>query len=193
MNLLALSPEGANAEVFFLKSRLKNTIGFFDAAINALLVVLMVSIVTVMLVSVVFRYGLNDSLSWSDELVRYLFVWLTLLGASVAFRDREHIRIDYFLSLCPPRARQVFEMLILSAVTLFFVATLVLGILWVRETSGTRTSALQWPLNWFFYAALPTSSLLGLIYAIRRFRTRQFAEKASSLDELTDTGKESTV
>lgn len=163
-----------------MRKRLKHIMPGLDALVDALLTMLISSIVVIMLVSVVFRYLFNDSLSWSDELVRYLFVWLTLLGSAVAFRDREHIRIDYFLGLCPPPLRQVIDIVILGAVMLFFVATLVLGVLWVRETSGTQTSALRWPLNWFFYAALPTSSLLGVIYAIRRFRTGQFAEQSAS-------------
>jgi TRAP-type C4-dicarboxylate transport system permease small subunit len=148
-----------------------------DSLVNALLSFLIASIVGVMLVSVVFRYVLNSSLSWSDEFVRYLFVWLTLLGSAVVFRDREHIRIDYFISLCPPKLRRVIEVVILCAVTFFFLATLVLGVLWVRETNGTLTSALSWPLNWFFYAALPASSLLGVWYAFRQFFSKQIGEQ----------------
>lgn len=135
-----------------------------------------------MLVSILFRYVLNSSLSWSDEFVRYLFVWLTLLGSAVVFRDREHIRIDYFIGLCPARIRRVIEGVITCAVSLFFIAMLVFGVLWVRETRGTLTSALGWPLNWFFYAALPASSLLGLFYVVRRFICEQNGEQPA-LDE----------
>lgn len=151
-----------------------------DAAIDWLLSALIAAIVAVMLVSILFRYVLNNSLSWSDEFVRYLFVWLTLLGSAVVFRDREHIRIDYFLDLCPPALRRVVDFVLLCSVTLFFLATLVLGAMWVHETSGTLTSALGWPLNWFFYAALPASSLLGVYYAVRRFVNRQFSERPDS-------------
>ena len=151
-----------------------------DKAVDTLLSVMIATIVGVMLVSILFRYVLNSSLSWSDEFVRYLFVWLTLVGSAVVFRDHEHIRIDYFVDLCPKPLRRVIDVAILCAVSLFFVATLVLGVIWVHQTSGTLTSALGWPLNWFFYAALPSSSLLGVFYAARRFLGRQFSDREDS-------------
>ena len=165
-----------------LKDRLERIFSACDAFVNGLLVLLIAVIVGVMLVSIFFRYVLNNSLSWSDEFIRYLFVWLTLVGSAVVFRDREHIRINYFIGLCPKPIRHLLDILILVLVTLFFLATLVLGVMWVNETSGTLTSSLGWPLNWFFYAALPASSLLGIVYAFRRFLGKRIGEQ-SALDE----------
>lgn len=159
-----------------LKNRIKQVALGVDTAIDWLLSAMIAATVVVMLVSILFRYVLNHSLSWSDEFVRYLFVWLTLLGSAVVFRDREHIRIDYFIDLFPPALRRAVDILVLCAVSLFFLATLVLGAMWVHETRGTWTSALGWPLNWFFYAALPASSLLGVYYAVRRFVSRRIGE-----------------
>ena len=63
-------------------------------------IAIMFSIMTaVIFVQVVCRYVLQDSLSWSDELARYLFIWLTFLGAGVAFYEDTHIKVTYFIDM----------------------------------------------------------------------------------------------
>lgn len=133
-------------------------------------------IVSISLLAVFFRYVINDSLYWSDEMVRYLFVWLTMVGSVIVFRDRQHIRVVYFLSLLPEKLRHVLERVSLVLTTLFFLSMVVLGSLWVFETRASLTSTLQWPLNWFFYASLPLTSLLGVLYGIRRLVRGEFGE-----------------
>ncbi len=147
-----------------------------DRAADALLTALSASLSLIVLTAVFFRYALNQSLSWSDELVRYLFVWFTLLGAAVALREREHIRVDYFIGKLPAKMRRAVECLTLTAIGLFHIALIILGFLWVRATRGTLTSALQWPLNLLFYAALPCTALLALWYGARRLLRGEFRE-----------------
>lgn len=139
-----------------------------DRAADTLLATLSAGIVCIVLTSVFFRYVLNHSLSWSDELVRYLFVWFTLLGSAITLREREHIRVEYFAEKLPEGMRNISEIAILICIALFHAALIVLGFCWVWSTRGTHTSALQWPLNIFFYAALPCSAMLTLWYALRR-------------------------
>ncbi len=154
-----------------------------DSAADLVLVVLSAAMVVIVLTAVFCRYVLNHSLVWSDEVVRYLFVWFTLLGAAITLRDREHIRVEYFVELLPPGARRVVEAVMLLGVALFYVAMIVLGFMWVYETRGTSTSALKWPLNWALYGALPTSAVLGAWYSLARLKRGQYSELDASADE----------
>ena len=153
-----------------------------DSAANLVLVVLSAAMVVIALWAVFCRYVLNNSLVWSDEVVRYLFVWFSLLGAAITLRDREHIRVEYFVELLPPGARRLVELVMLLGVLLFYLAMAVLGFIWVYQTNGTFTSALKWPLNWFFYAALPVSAVLGVWYGLRRLKSGQYAELDATAD-----------
>ena len=143
-------------------------------------------LVGLVLVSVFCRYVLNHSLSWSDEVVRYLFVWFTLFGAVVTLREREHIRVEYFVEKFPAALRRVVEIATLLGVCLFQAALVVLGFLWVWSTRGSYTSSLQWPLNLFFYAALPCTSALGVWYTLRRLLHGEYAENDVTAEELSE-------
>jgi TRAP-type C4-dicarboxylate transport system permease small subunit len=133
-------------------------------------------ILVIILLAVFFRYVVNHSLFWSDEVVRYLFVWFTLLGSALVLRDRRHIRVEFFVERMPRSVRAGVECAGFVLVLAFNVFLVVAGFLWVRETSGTYTPALGLPLNWIFYAALPATAVLCCYFGVRRLRARQFAE-----------------
>ena len=131
-----------------------------------LLAVLFAVIILIMIAQVIFRYALNHSLFWSEEIVRYLFIWLVFLGGAMVLRDREHIGVEFFLSKLPDRISQVLEKIntgLIVAVNLLFV---IAGFFWVYEIRGSYSPALGLPLNWLLYGALPVSSLLSLVFGI---------------------------
>jgi len=151
--------------------------------VNIVLVGLFVLILGVVLCAVFCRYVLNQSLTWSDEVVRYLFVWFTLIGSAAVLRDRMHIRVEFFVDLFPMKLRRLLEMSELVLIIAFNAALIVIGLLWVVQTQGTYTPALGMPLNWIFYGALPSTALLSAWFGIRRLRSGQYAEQANNTNE----------
>ena len=109
------------------------------------LVALFTVILAIILAAVFFRYVVNQSLFWSDEVVRYLFVWFTLLGAALVLRDRRHIRVEFFVDQMPDGLRRATESTGLVLILAFNVFLVVAGLLWVQQTSGTYTPALGLP------------------------------------------------
>ena len=146
------------------------------SAADWVLVGLFCIILAIILVAVFFRYVVNQSLFWSDEVVRYLFVWFTLLGAAVVLRDRRHIRVEFFVEHMPRGLRRAVEVAGLLLILAFNVFLVVAGFLWVHQTAGTYTPALTLPLNWVFYAALPFTAALSCWFAVRRLVTGEYAE-----------------
>ena len=69
-------------------------------------VVLMSVMTLIIFIQVVARYVFQNSLSWSEELARYLFIWLVYLGISYGCLMRKHIKIDAALGLFPKKARK---------------------------------------------------------------------------------------
>ena len=134
------------------------------------LALLLGAIVLVMFAQVVFRYTLNNSLSWSEELAKYLFIWLTFLGAALCIRDRIHIGVEFLVDRMSGRWKQYLELVNIFLVTGFNGIIATVGFLWVIETAGTLSPALRLPLNIVFYAALPTASLLSVVYGVIRIK-----------------------
>lgn len=76
-------------------------------------------------VQVVLRYCLGYSLSWSEELARYLFLWQTWIGASYAVKEHKHLRIDIIQNFIKGEKQKIkFELFILL-IWLFFSITIV--------------------------------------------------------------------
>jgi TRAP-type C4-dicarboxylate transport system permease small subunit len=92
----------------------------FIAGCLALMVVLVFG-------NVVLRYAFNSGITISEELSRWLFVWLTFVGAIVALRDHAHLGMDSVVSRLPPRGKKacliLSNLLMLYCVYLFFVGS----------------------------------------------------------------------
>ena len=81
-----------------LSSRLDRLVRWTTAA----LLCIMVAVTTAGVIS---RYGFNSALSWSEELARYLLVWISFLGAAIAAHDNSHIGISFLVDRLPPGLR----------------------------------------------------------------------------------------
>lgn len=67
----------------------------------------LVAMVGLVFGNVVLRYAFNSSITVSEELSRWLFVWITFLGAIIALRERAHLGTDILVSRLPPMGRKV--------------------------------------------------------------------------------------
>jgi tripartite ATP-independent transporter DctM subunit len=82
---------------------------------------LVVAEMVLLLVNVICRYALHKPLTWGDELASLLFIWLSMLGAAIALRRGEHLRLTTVLSRMPPRRQQFFDVLGKSVVLAFLL------------------------------------------------------------------------
>ncbi len=138
----------------------------YEKLINGAAVALFSAMVAVTTLGVFFRYVLNDALPWAEEADRYLFIWLSFVGASITMRYKGHIAVDLLLRYAPPRWRHGL-VLAAQAAVLVFLATVFLASLPVIElTSETRATATDIPLSWVYLAA-PTGCILIGIETLR--------------------------
>lgn len=138
------------------------------AALNAGLIISVALLVLDVVWGVFTRYVMGEQASWTEELARFLLVWVSLLGGAVAFGTKGHLGVDYFVGLLHPDSRK--QMAIFShAVVLFFaVAVFLLGggrvvadALAVEQT----TPALGWKMG-HVYLALPIAGIFIVIFTI---------------------------
>ena len=80
---------------------------WLDANLEKYCCVVLMSVMTrIIFIQVVARYVFQNSLSWSEELARYIFIWLVYLGISYGCQMRKHIKIDAALGLFPKKVRK---------------------------------------------------------------------------------------
>ena len=146
-----------------------NSLDRLSLRINALvehsLVGLGLLMIGVVATQVFFRYVLNYSLFWSEELARYLLVWLTFLGATVAYRRRAHPRIDLFTTRLKPRFRRITTIGAHCVAMAFFSVLIVYGAQFTYFVRLQISPALQIP-KWTVMLVLPLSGIILLLHAM---------------------------
>jgi TRAP-type C4-dicarboxylate transport system permease small subunit len=106
--------------------------------------------------------------SWTEELARYLMIWVGLLGACLAFESRAHLGVDYLVGKFHTSARKVLRLGALLVVLLFAVGVLLVGG-WelVTRTLALKqdTPALGIPKGWV-YLVVPISGVFTVIFTL---------------------------
>lgn len=138
-----------------------------DRTLAIALSTIMALLVLAVLWQVFTRFALRDAASWTEELARYLLIWLSLLGAAYATGSRLHLAVDLLPTRLRGGARRRLERVIDACVLLVAVAILGIGgsrLVWVTLVLGQDSPALGIPLGWV-YLALPLSGVLIAVYA----------------------------
>ncbi len=133
---------------------------------TAVVLLTAVMVATIML-QVFCRFVLGDPLSWSEELARYAFVWITFLGAAVAYRHGGHIVVETVVVLLPRRLQAILAWLVDALMVLALVVLLVQGLNIVEVNSNVESTMLEIPMSWV-YASVPVSAAIMLAYQVER-------------------------
>jgi tripartite ATP-independent transporter DctM subunit len=129
--------------------------------------ILVVAEIVILFAGVVARYGLRSPLIWSDELASILFLWLAMLGAAVAFRRSEHMRMTAIVAGAGPRMWAYLDVVATCAALAFLLMIAWPAYEYAYEESFITTPALQIPNIWRA-AALPVGTGLMALFAVLR-------------------------
>lgn len=151
------------------------------------LAVLTVALLVVDVVwGVVTRYVLGEQAKWTEELARFLLIWVSMLGGALAFRRREHLGIDFVVATLHSDVRsrmQIVKQAIVcfaaAAVFLYGGTRIVFDALTVEQT----TPALGWKMG-YVYCAVPLAGVFILLFALEELtvKLRSSGTSASNVD-----------
>lgn len=114
------------------------------------------------------RYAMGQQANWTEELARFLLVWVTLLGGAVAFGTKGHLGVDYFVGKFHADARKSMAVVGHLIVLFFAVAIFLYGgsrVVNDALTMEQMTPALGWKMG-YVYLALPISGVFMVLYTI---------------------------
>ncbi|WP_029915604.1 TRAP transporter small permease [Pelobacter seleniigenes] len=118
--------------------------------------------------AVFFRYIMGDALNWAEDVLLPAFVWVSLLGTSVAFRYKSHICVDSIQNLMPALLQRQLNRLIQLSILSFCIYLSFQGVKVVLATRGMPWGILQLPPT-YFYVSFPISFFVIFLYALDDF------------------------
>ena len=144
---------------------------FYNELEAWLIALLLGNMVLLIAVQVVMRYVFSNSLSWSEELVRWCFVWFIWIGVSYGFKQRKHVSVTALVNVLPVTLQKYLNIVVNVIVLWFMYKLFQHGYEQITSQIISRQSsiALTWPfsdvrvgMRWL-YASLPFGALLSCL------------------------------
>ena len=148
--------------------------------INYHLIIFLFSIqVLVVFSQVIWRFVFNDPFPWSEELARYLQVWIILLTSTVCIQKSKHLAVDYLTHRLSFKLQRLFKLISMVGITSYILVVIIFGIQFILVVGAQRTPALQIPIGCIYFA-FPIAGIHmffeSLIVMIKVANTRSIAE-----------------
>lgn len=132
-------------------------IRYLDNNMEKILVAVILMAMSVIIgIQVFMRYVMSASLSWSEEIARYLFIWLVYIGISYGVKTRRHIKVDAAMYLFPYKLRPYVSMLgdvcfLIFAILIVFTSY---DVTMSVFATGQNSPAMQIPMGYVYIAPL---------------------------------------
>src|SRR4051812_14463723 len=136
--------------------------------LSFVMVMFLAMMVVMVFGNVVLRYGFNSGITVSEELSRWLFVWMTFLGALVALRSHHHLGTDSLVARLPVRGKKIClgltHLLMLAMCGLMFSCSLQQ----TKINAGTTSAVMEVSMGWFYGAGV-FFSVLAFLFILDDF------------------------
>ncbi|WP_051089739.1 TRAP transporter small permease [Amorphus coralli] len=146
-------------------SMVRKCLDLSETALMAICIAMFAVMVALGIATVFFRFVVESSLAFPDELIRYLFIWLVFLGAAIALRRNSHAAIGVLVEYLPAPLKRGAVMLASLASAAFFAVLIVKGIELTERVGPQISPALEVSMAWV-YAAVPVSGVFLLVYTL---------------------------
>ena len=134
-------------------------------AVEGLIVLAATTLVTIVTTEVVLRYGFKHSLIFTEELSRYLMVWIVFLGSALAVRDGAHIHINFLIKRFNQRTQKWLRLSAHALTLVFLVFVAIEGIKILPQQLDQMCITINLSL-FYFYLAIPVGSILMIIFLL---------------------------
>ena len=143
-----------------------------DKYLGYILIFLMTAMTLDVLWGVFTRYALGSQADWSEELARFLLIWISILGAAYASGQHLHLSINLLMPKLSESGQRRLFVFINIFIIVFAISVMVIGgfrLMYITQILGQLSAALRIPM-YLVYAVLPLSGLLVVYYKIDDLR-----------------------
>lgn len=138
--------------------------------LEAVIAICLAVMVVLVFGNVLLRYGFNSGITLSEELSRWLFVWMTFMGAIVALKEHGHLGTDMLVSRLGPTGKKI--CLGVSQVLMLFVCWLLFkgSFEQAKVNYGSTSAVMEVSMAWLYLPGILFAILGGLMIAIELLR-----------------------
>ncbi len=144
---------------------LKRVSNAVNSAVSYVGISLFVILIVACIAQVFFRFVLNNSLSWTEELARYCFIWMHMIGASLLIGAGEHATVTVVMDLLHGAARKALDVLIEMVIFLNGAVMLHSGVMLSYSSRANLSTAMSVPM-WVINASVAMGGLLLMFQAV---------------------------
>ncbi|WP_085586337.1 TRAP transporter small permease [Thalassospira mesophila] len=117
------------------------------------------------------RYVLNNSISWTEEIARYLLIVVTFSGAAICARKKSHIYLDFFHLYLPKAASRALFFLMDLITAAFFAYAAWSGVMLANRMGRQRMISIDISRSWMFWAVVICLAITALVTLVRAFHS----------------------
>lgn len=144
---------------------MKKILDGIDKTLRTVLSVMIAVFTAVILISIFFRYVLNNSLVWSEQVCRYIYVWMVMLAMPVVYRAKANVAFDMLYKKCSPQLKRGIEF-VTDILIGFFAGFLALqGWNYTILKGGTIITGINLPQGWM-YISQPIGGVIMIFFII---------------------------
>lgn len=152
-------PERPASKGVICLNKFKSGIDKVMKAIENLLWIMLAAAVIIVVMQIVSRYVVGNSLIWTEQAARYLFIWMVMLGVPIMFHKKIFISFDLISKSFPKKVQEILNIVIIVACIAFSCYYFYHSLQLVIQTMGRYTSGFRVPF-WLLYGAQPVFCVL---------------------------------
>lgn len=136
------------------------------AVVKWLCIVLATALFVIVVGAVIARYVFGQAVSWTEEVPRYLLVWISFLAAAVGVLQREHVGFDVLFNALPRGARRALGVALSAMIFVFGWIVFRYGITFVQDFGPDLMETIPYT-NYWYYVAMPVTGFLMMVFAFK--------------------------
>jgi TRAP-type C4-dicarboxylate transport system permease small subunit len=136
------------------------------ALVRAVCIVQAVALFVIVVVAIVARYVFGKAVSWTEEVPRYLLIWISFLAAAVGVLQRDHVGFDVLFNALPKPIRRVLGVTLSALIFGFGWIVFRYGITFVQDFGSDLMETIPYT-NYWYYPAMPISGFLIMVFAFK--------------------------
>lgn len=145
-----------------MKKGEKSFLAVINKTEDICLVVMFMTMVAVIFLQIIMRFVFNDSLTWSEEMGKFIFVWISWLGISIGQRRNEHIKITMLTDKLPARTQKVVGIIANLILIAILAVTIYYAVLLVQTQQRVPYAGIKISTSWGYLSLVLGCAFMAL-------------------------------